>query len=94
VKKEINNSLSATAEGQYCTCSEGTIQNVCTVQLTHKNSTDKTRGVSSGSSLRWPVGWPHLHLGGGNFGWHNAWLSECGNLTPAMQCHAVNTANV
>ena len=27
-----------------------------------------------------------------NSGWHNAWLSEWCNLTPAMQCHAVNTA--
>jgi len=27
----------------------------------------RTRGVSSCSSLGWPVGWPHLHLGGQEF---------------------------
>jgi len=30
------------------------------------------RGVSSCSSLGWPVGWPHLYLGAKNSGWHNA----------------------
>ena len=30
--------------------------------------------------------------GGENSGWHNAWLSELCNLTPATWCHAVNTA--
>ena len=31
------------------------------------------------------IGW------GKNSGWHNTWLSEWRNLTPAMRCHVVNT---
>jgi len=46
-----------------------------------------SRGVSNCSSL----GWPDLYLGAKNSGWHNTWLSEWCNLTPAMRCHAVNT---
>ena len=58
------------------------------------------RGVSSCSILGWTApsrGWPHLYLGEGEgkySGWHNAWLNEWCNLTPAMRCHAVNTAIV
>ena len=44
--------------------------------------------LSSCSSL----GWPHLYWGGKNSRWHNAWLSEWCNLTPATRCTAVNTA--
>ena len=48
----------------------------------------QTRGVSSCSSLGWPVGWPHRRLEGA------VWLSDWCNLTPAMRIHAVNTAIV
>jgi len=58
-----------------------------------KPTSSTSRGVSSCSSLGWPAGWPDMYLGAKS-GWHNAWLSEWCNLTPAMQCHAVNTANV
>ena len=49
------------------------------------------RGVSICSSLGWPVGWPDLYFGGQEFRWHNTWLSEWCNLTPAMRCYVVNT---
>ena len=50
------------------------------------------RGVSSCSSLGWPAGWPHLYLDTKNSEWHNAWLTECCNLTSATRCYAANTA--
>jgi len=45
------------------------------LQLTVLTVALMLRGVSSCSSLGWPAGWPHLHLGAKNSGWHNAWLS-------------------
>jgi len=62
-------------------------------QLKHTMQTDKhqSRGVSSCRSLGWPVlkvATSVLGVGGKNTGWHNVWLSEWCNLTPAAMRYA------